>query len=120
MERILHVLCDSQILFHQVVSSSFKAELFYVTQCSMKIKTRLFGDIKCSLIVPCFGKKISKKNHTVSIQLCHRPADKHTIIKFVVSQKQLLPKYSIRAGGINSRQCYEVKLPQWPAPHHFY
>ena len=79
----------------------------------MKIQTRYFDDIKCSLIVPCFGKKLSKR-----FTLCpfssatgHRPADKHTIIKLAVSQKQLLPKYSIRAGGINSRQSYEVKLP---------
>ena len=43
--------------YFMVVSSDFKAEFFYVAQCSIKIKTRLFGDIKCSLIVPCFGKK---------------------------------------------------------------
>ena len=66
--KILNVLSDFQIQFHQVVSSDFKAEFFYVAQCSIKIKTQLFSDIKCSLIVPCFGKKMSKKIHTVSIQ----------------------------------------------------
>ena len=53
--KIINVLCDSHILFHQVVSSDF----FYVAQCSMKIKTQIFGGTLkyIALLFPVLKKK---------------------------------------------------------------